>query len=226
MSFINHLNQVDLLILLITVISMIYGYLRGLLKEVLSILSIFLSGFLSALFYPDISIFIKQYVDMDLLSDGISFVVLFVIIYSLIGIFANLITHQLNKTPLKIFDKNFGIIFGFFRSVLIFSLLNIFLNWIIWKKNIPNWINDAKSMVLINYTSKIILDNFPKANLKKIMETFNIERDFPNKDLINRDNIDKYNEPIIDKSLEKNNNGYSDNDNNSLDRLFNIENSE
>ena len=37
---------------------------------------------------------------------------------------------------------------------------------------------------------------------------------------------DKYNEPIIDKSLDKNNNGYSDNDNNSLDRLFNIENSE
>ena len=151
---------------------------------------------------------------------------LFVLIYSSIGIIINFITNHLNKTPLKIFDKNFGIIFGFFRSVLIFSLLNIFLSWIIWKKNTPSWIYEAKSMVFINYTSNIILETLPLKSISKIEETFGIKLNLPKDAPINGNNIKKYSEPIIDKSLEKNKEGYSHSDNDSLDRLFNIESEE
>ena len=40
MSFINNFNQIDILIIILTIISMIYGYSRGLIKEILSILSL------------------------------------------------------------------------------------------------------------------------------------------------------------------------------------------
>jgi membrane protein required for colicin V production len=226
LSLINNLTQIDFLILVVTIISMFYGYIRGLIKEILSILSIFFSGYISTILYPEISLFIKEYIDMAILADGISFVVLFILIYSIISILSNLIITSIYNTPIKIFDKNFGIIFGFFRSLLIFSILNILLVWIFWKNTIPTYISEAKSMILINYTSRKILDILPKNSLLKIKSIFGVESDIEiKKIIINKKNIEKYSEPVIDNTSKKNR-GYSADDNDSLNKLFNIENNE
>ncbi len=226
MSLINNLTQIDLLILIVTIISMLYGYIRGLIKEVLSILSIFLSGYLSTLLYPEISLFIKESIEMAILADGISFVVLFILIYSIISILSNLIVTSVYNTPLKIFDKNFGIIFGFFRSLLIFSILNILLIWIVWKNTVPAYINEAKSMILVNYASSKILEFLPNNSLLKIKSIFGVNSSTQiKKIIINKQDIEKYSEPIIDSVLKKNK-GYSADDNDSLNKLFNIENNE
>lgn len=226
MSLINNLSQIDLLILVVTIISMFYGYIRGLIKETLSILSIFVSGYSSTILYPEISLFIKEYIEMAILADGISFVVLFILIYSIISILSNLIVTSIYNTPIKILDKNFGIIFGFLRSLLIFAILNILLTWILWKNTIPAYITEAKSMILVNYTSRKILDILPENSLLKIKNIFGVESNTEiKKIIINKRNIDKYSEPIIEKTLKKNK-GYSADDNDSLNKLFNIENNE
>ena len=134
MSFINNFNEIDILIIILTVISMIYGYCRGLIKEILSILSILLSVYISIYVYPNISLFIKEYIDMAVLADSISFALMFLFLYSLINIFSNFIVSNITNTPIRILDKNFGILFGFFRALLIFSLLNILLYLTLWKK--------------------------------------------------------------------------------------------
>ena len=222
MNFINNFNQLDILILILTIVSMIYGYLRGLIKEILSIFSLLISVYISINLYPEISSFIKKYIEMVILADSISFAILFLLIYSLINIFSNFIVSNISNSPLKILDKNFGILFGFFRALLIFSLINVLLNWVVWKKNIPEWINSSRTMVLINYTSNKFIKVLPKGSIKKIEKTFNISLDNKIKDLIkNKKRLDKYNEPVINP--QKNNKGYSDSDNDSLDKLFNIE---
>ena len=43
--------------------------------------------------------------------------------------------------------------YTFLIIMALFSLLNILLYWTLWKRNIPQWLNNSKSMVLINYTS-------------------------------------------------------------------------
>ena len=224
MSFINNFNQIDILIITLTIISMIYGYSRGLIKEILSILSILLSVYISINVYPDISLFIKEYIEMAVLADSISFALMFLFLYSLINIFSNFIVSSITNTPIKILDKNFGILFGFFRALLIFSLLNILLYWTLWKKNIPQWLNNSKSMVLINYTSDKLIQILPSKSLKSIEQLFNISLDNGIKKFINKEKqIDKYNEPVINLKKNDNQKGYSESDNDSLDKLFNIE---
>ena len=224
MSFINNFNQIDILILILTIISMIYGYSRGLIKEILSILSILISVYISINLYPKISLFIKQYIEMAVLADSISFALMFLFLYSLINIFSNFIVSSITNTPIRILDKNFGILFGFFRALLIFSLLNILLYWTLWKKNIPQWLNDSKSMVLINYTSDKLIRILPSKSLKSIEQLFNISLDNGIKKFINKEKqLDKYNEPVINLKKDDNQKGYSESDNDSLDKLFNIE---
>ncbi len=224
MSFINNFNQIDILIIILTIISMIYGYSRGLIKEILSILSILLSVYISIYVYPNISLFIKEYIDMAVLADSISFALMFLFLYSLINIFSNFIVSSITNTPIRILDKNFGILFGFFRALLIFSLLNTLLYWTLWKKNIPEWLNNSKSMVLINYTSDKLIQILPNNSLKSIEQLFSISLDEGSKKFINKKKqLDKYNEPVINLKKDDNQKGYSESDNDSLDKLFNIE---
>ena len=224
MSFINNFNQIDILIIILTIISMIYGYSRGLIKEILSMLSLLVSVYISINLYPNISLFIKEYIDMAVLADSISFALMFLFLYSLINIFSNFIVASIINTPIRVLDKNFGILFGFFRALLILSLLNTLLYWTLWKESTPKWLNNSKSMILINYTSDKLIKILPNRSLKSIEELFNISLDNGVKEFIkNEKQLDKYNEPVI--NLRKNNNkkGYSESDNDSLDKLFNIE---
>ena len=224
MSFINNFNQIDILIIILTIISMIYGYSRGLIKEILSILSLLISVYISINVYPNISLFIKEYIEMAVLADSISFALMFLFLYSLINIFSNFIVSSITNTPIRILDKNFGILFGFFRALLIFSLLNILLYWTLWKKNIPEWLNNSKSMILINYTSDKLIQILPSRSLKSIEQLFNISLDNGIKKFINKEKqLDKYNEPVINLKKDNNQKGYSESDNDSLDKLFNIE---
>ena len=204
---------------------MIYGYSRGLIKEILSILSILLSVYISIYVYPNISLFIKEYIDMAVLADSISFALMFLFLYSLINIFSNFIVSSITNTPIKILDKNFGILFGFFRALLIFSLLNILLYWTLWKNNIPVWLNNSKSMILVNYTSDKLIQILPSRSLESVEQLFNISLDKGTKKFINKKKqLDKYNEPVINLKKDNNQKGYSESDNDSLDKLFNIEN--
>ena len=224
MSFINNFNQIDILIIILTIISMIYGYSRGLIKEILSILSLLISVYISINVYPNISLFIKEYIEMAVLADSISFALMFLFLYSLINIFSNFIVSSITNTPIRILDKNFGILFGFFRALLIFSLLNILLYWTLWKKNKPVWLNNSKSMILINYTSNKLIQILPSRSLKSIEQLFNISLDNDTKKfIIKKKQLDKYNEPVINLKKDNNQKGYSESDNDSLDKLFNIE---
>ena len=224
MSFINNFNQIDILIIILTIISMIYGYSRGLIKEILSILSILVSVYISINLYPNVSSFIKEYIDMAVLADSISFALMFLFLYSLINIFSNFIVSSITNTPIRILDKNFGILFGFFRALLILSLLNIILFWTLWKKNTPEWLNNSKSMILINYTSNKLIQILPSRSLKSIEQLFNITLDNGVEKFINNQKqLDKYNEPVINLKKDDDQKGYSESDNDSLDKLFNIE---
>jgi uncharacterized membrane protein required for colicin V production len=161
---------------------------------------------------------------MAVLADSISFALMFLFLYSLINIFSNFIVASITNTPIRVLDKNFGILFGFFRALLIFSLLNILLYWTLWKESRPEWLNKSKSIVLINYTSDKLIKILPHKSYKRIEELFNISLDNGVKEFINNEKqLDKYNEPVINLQKNDNKKGYSESDNESLDKLFNIE---
>ena len=79
-------------------------------------------------------------------------------------------------------------------------------------------------MVLINYTSDKLIKILPTRGLRSIEQIFNISLDNDVKKSISiKKKLDKYNEPVINLKKDNNQKGYSESDNDSLDKLFNIE---
>jgi len=226
MSFLNNLNNADFIVMLLILLAMLRGYLRGFVKEFLSIFSIFFSGYLSTYFYPNISLFIKRYIEMGVVADIISLSILFFFIYSCFSILIKLLTKKINNTSLEIFDKNFGIIFGFVKAMILLSIINILLVITIWKESYPSWIKESKSLYLIRYGSNIIFKVIPSNTINKLQEIF----PFNTSNIIDSGSkefkAEQYGEPGLNKNKYKKKEGYSNNDNESLNKLFNIENND
>ena len=226
MSFLNNLNNADILVLLFTLASMLYGYVRGLFKETLSIVSLFISGYFSLEMYPIISVFLKKYIEMHIIADGVSLAILFVLIYSVVKIIINFGAKQIKNSSLEVIDKNFGILFGLIRAFVILSLIYVIFIWTIWKDGSPIWVKEAQTTKIINSTSNMLLAFVPEKTIIKLQSIFGI-KNIPNltNNTEDKQNINKYVEPLLDKK-NKSSEGYSPNDNESLDQLFNIENNE
>ena len=138
--------------------------------------------------------------------------------------FIRFLVKSISNTPLEIFDKNFGIIFGFIKAMVILSFINIMLVLTLWNNGYPSWIKESKSINIISYTSNIILNILPRNTLNKLKEIFkikNLEKFESNSEAFK---IEKYGEPELKKDKYEKKEGYSKNDNESLDKLFNIEN--
>ena len=100
------------------------------------------------------------------------------------------------------------------------------MTFFVWKENIPTWIKDSKSSTVIIYTSGVLINLVPKNKLMQIEETFDIKIDKQINLVPEYNNkIKKLSEPIL-KDEGKKTQGYTKNDNESLDQLFNIENNE
>ena len=145
-------------------------------------------------------------------------------IYSCFGICIRILVKKINSSSLDIFDKNFGILFGFIKAMILFSILNIILVLTLWKKNYPKWALDSKSLNIIRYSSSVIIQIMPSSTLIQLEKIFNVENlnSFKNQKI----DAEKYGEPQLEYKKNKGKEGYSDNDNESLDKLFNIENND
>jgi membrane protein required for colicin V production len=112
-------NQVDIVILIITVLSSAFGLWRGLIKEVLSLLTWIAALLVSRVYSEPLAGLMTGVIENDGIRYVSAFVILFVIVM-MFGTFLNfLMSKLLNVTGLKLADRLLGAGFGVARGVII-----------------------------------------------------------------------------------------------------------
>jgi membrane protein required for colicin V production len=112
-------NQVDIVILIITVLSSVFGLWRGLIKEVLSLLTWIAALLVSRVYSEPLAGLMTGMIQNDGIRYVSAFAILFVIVMML-GTFLNfLMSKLLNVTGLKFADRLLGAVFGVARGVII-----------------------------------------------------------------------------------------------------------
>jgi membrane protein required for colicin V production len=112
-------NQVDIVILIITVLSSAFGLWRGLIKEVLSLLTWIAALLVSRVYSEPLAGLMTGVIENDGIRYVSAFAILFVIVM-MFGTFLNfLMSKLLNLTGLKSADRLLGAGFGVARGVII-----------------------------------------------------------------------------------------------------------
>jgi membrane protein required for colicin V production len=112
-------NQVDLVILIITVLSSAFGLWRGLIKEVLSLLTWIAALLVSRVYSEPLAGLMTGMIENNGIRYVSAFALLFVIVM-MFGTFLNFLMSKLLKvTGLKLADRLLGAGFGVARGVMI-----------------------------------------------------------------------------------------------------------
>jgi membrane protein required for colicin V production len=120
------LNQVDIAILIITVLSSLFGLWRGFIKEVLSLLT-WIAALLVARVYSE---YLSGWLSGMIDNDGIRYVTAFTLLFVAVMVVGTLINFLLSKllvvNGLKFADRLLGGVFGIARGLII-VLVGLFI---------------------------------------------------------------------------------------------------
>jgi len=113
------LNQVDIAILIITVLSSLFGLWRGLIKEVLSLLTWIAAMLVARVYSEPLSELMTGMIDSDGVRYVTAFALLFVVVMMLGTLMNFLMSKLLTVTGLKFADRLLGGVFGAARGLAI-----------------------------------------------------------------------------------------------------------
>ena len=173
-------NLVDIISLIIIIISVLLSFSRGLIRECYTIISWILSFFSAIQFGPMILPlilgvpFLEEFLlgncPLAIIISYITTFVLSITFFSILIIVLNVSKTNEKKTIMSSLDKFGGILFGFFRSIIILLLILIFTQDFLPDFNFKSEINNSIDKSIISnflqpskkYISDIIYENGEK----------------------------------------------------------------
>jgi membrane protein required for colicin V production len=119
----NPLNVLDVIIIIVLFMSIFFGILKGLVRELLSLAFFAIAVALAFLFYNDVGTMLLKYISDKEVAKFTGFIVIFTTVL----IIGSIVTYYVKKVfvvgPLKPIDRILGGVFGLLRGILISGVI-------------------------------------------------------------------------------------------------------
>ena len=246
----GQLSNMDVIISLMFVVSMVVAFIRGFVKEVLSIIGLALFVILTITLSPYLTDWLKQFVKSEMMAKFVGFLLITGVFYAFWIIGTDKLISRIRTSTLSVMDRMFGIVFGFLRAVIVlgflFLLTKIMLPEVLKEKDFK----ESKYFVIANTCSQFIEGILPEESIKKTLKSVEdmnkvnnkkeektekksdikvkeVIKELPNKS--DQEKMDKMFELLVKPELKKKANpkkennikqGYNKSDTSSLDKLI------
>jgi membrane protein required for colicin V production len=120
---IGMLNFLDILLIIILFLSILFGILKGFIRELFSLAFFIIGVVLAFLFYYEVGELFMPYLKNREVSNFIGFITIFVLVLMVGSLVTYLIKKLFTLGPLKNIDMILGGVFGLLRGILIASII-------------------------------------------------------------------------------------------------------
>ena len=127
----QQLNNLDVIILIITAVSALIALCRGFVKEVLSIVGWVLVAVLEVYLLPVLTPVAHKYIASELMSGIVTGLVILVVFFVVWILSTDRMVGKLRTSKLSALDRLLGLFFGVVRAALIVILFNILMSWLL-----------------------------------------------------------------------------------------------
>jgi membrane protein required for colicin V production len=160
MTFLG-LNAFDLVVLAIVILSGLFALMRGLVKEILSIVS-WVGALFAALYgFAYVAPYVSGMIQPAWLADVITGVGLFVAALIALGLISTLISGAVHKSSAGALDRSLGFLFGLVRGAVIVCVAWLAMSRVLPSSDHPAWLQTARTLPLVESGANILLSMVP-----------------------------------------------------------------
>jgi membrane protein required for colicin V production len=155
------MNPLDIAVIAIIVLSAIFAFARGFVREALSIVAWVGAAAITVYGFNPVLLFVSPLVNNVLLAQLIAGFGLFVVALIILTIATGYLARLVRASALSPIDRTLGFIFGLARGVLIVCLAYLLLDFVQPSER-PAWIRDAKSAPYLHQGADMLRQFLPE----------------------------------------------------------------
>jgi membrane protein required for colicin V production len=155
------IQWLDVLLVLMMLISGFLAMLRGLTREMLSIMSWALAAIAGLFIYPLYRDNVRALIQPDILADAVLIATVFVIVLILVSLITVRLSDRVLDSRVGALDRTFGFVYGLARGLILVVIAYELLVLIVPKEGLPSWVTEARSLSVIESTGKAIISLLP-----------------------------------------------------------------
>jgi membrane protein required for colicin V production len=156
------IQWLDVILIVIMLISAFLAMLRGLTREMLSIMS-WAAAALAALFcYQMYKDKVRTLIEPPILADAVLIAVVFLITLLLVSLVTMRISDRVLDSRVGAVDRTFGFLFGLVRGLILVVIAYELIVAIVPRESLPTWVTQARSLPVIESTGKAIISVLPE----------------------------------------------------------------
>lgn len=131
-----------------TLVSAMLAMVRGLSREILSVVSWAAAAAAAFFFYKPVLPYVQPYVESDKIAMAASAGIVFIIALIVVSVITMKLADWIIDSRIGALDRTLGFLYGAARGILVVAVALLFFNWLAGAKA-PAWIANAKSKPLL-----------------------------------------------------------------------------
>ncbi len=157
------MNALDLAVLAVVLLSAIFAFARGFVRETLSIAAWVGAALITLYGFNRVYPIIARFVTAPLLADLITGAGLFLVSLIVLTILTSSMARFVQSSALSPIDRTLGLVFGLLRGGILVSLAYLVLDVSLPQNDRPAWVQQAKTEPLLAQGAELIRTVLPKS---------------------------------------------------------------
>jgi membrane protein required for colicin V production len=226
----------DVLVLIVLLVSALIAFLRGAIREILTILGVV--GGLAAAWYagplliphmegwlgvkegaePEKLLGILPY---DLLAHILSYGLIFIVVVIVLSVISHMIAETARAIGLGPVDRTLGVIFGLARGVLLLGVVYFPFHLMLGPEEKKQWFEGSKTFFYVEQTSQAMVEMLPEGTVAKFQkDAESIKDGVDTREKLQQMDVLKKNDNSTSEPSPSDGKGYNEEFREDMDRLF------
>ncbi len=160
----------DIILISIMIVSGLLAMLRGLTREMLSIMSWALAALVTLFAYQAFREDMRRLIDTQMLADAVLILSVFLISLILFSFLTISLSDRVLDSKVGAVDRSLGFVYGLVRGLILVVIAYLIVGQVYDQKDFPAWVKQARSLpviVSVGEGIKSILPDNPESILKR-----------------------------------------------------------
>lgn len=171
------MNLLDIVVIAIVLLSGLFAFARGFVKEALSVAAWIGAGFAALYGLPYATPLAERFLPNGEVAEAAAALVVFLVALIILSLLTSAIAGRVKDSSLSAIDRTLGLVFGLVRGLVVVCLVYIAFSWALpAKQQQPTWIAEARTLPLLQTGAERLRALVPSVYRAKAEATANDTR--------------------------------------------------